>query len=42
MEAFADAVADCIGKGVLFFTATPIAGGSPEGKRKAIVAINEA
>jgi hypothetical protein len=42
MEAFADAVADCIGKGVLFFTATPIAGGSPEGKRKAIVAIDEA
>jgi hypothetical protein len=33
---FAEAVADCIGKGVLYYTETPpTTGGSPEGKRKA-------
>ena len=35
-DEFAEAVADCIGKGVLFYTETQLAtGGSPEGKRKA-------
>ena len=34
-DEFAEAVADCIGKGVLFYTETQLAtGGSPEGKRK--------
>ncbi len=41
-EAFAEAVVDCIGKNVLFFMETPLAGGSPKGKRKATAAINEA
>ena len=33
-DEFADAVADCIGKGILYYTDLPPQGGSPEGKRK--------
>ncbi len=41
-DEFAEAVADCIGKGVLFLKEIPLAGGSPKGKRKAIEATDEA
>jgi hypothetical protein len=34
-DEFAEAVAECIGKGVLHYTVMPQGGGSPDGKRKA-------
>jgi hypothetical protein len=40
-DEFADAVNDCIGKGVLYYTEVPQGAGSPDGKRKATEGPND-
>ncbi len=41
-DKFAEAVAECIGKGVLHYTEMPQGGGLPDGKRKATEGPNNA
>ncbi len=41
MDEFADAVNNCIGKGVLYYTEVPQGAGSPDGKRKATEGPND-